>query len=275
METDAQLVDAARRGDRQALEQLLLRHQAKVFRFGMKMCRAEEDAKDVLQETLLAAARTLPEFRGASSVSTWLYTIARSFCIKHRRRSKFAPDVIESLDQAEPGRSARELPDPARRPDEALEGRRLETALEDAIAALEPGYREVLILRDVEGLAAAEVGEILGLSVDAVKSRLHRARVVVRERVAPALSGDLPAAQPGSGCRDVVEAFSRRLEGEIEPGLCAELEGHLKTCPACQSRCDSLKSTLKLCRTAGEAPVPEDVVQSVREALRRFLAAQA
>jgi RNA polymerase sigma-70 factor (ECF subfamily) len=108
-----------------------------------------------------------------------------------------------------------------------------------------------------------------------MKSRLHRARVVVRERVAPALQGDLPGEEPGPGCRDVVEAFSRRLEGEIEPGLCAELESHLKTCPACQSRCDSLKSTLKLCRTASAAPVPEDVVRSVRAALKQFLAASA
>ena len=68
----------------------------------MRMCRAEEDAKDVLQETLLAAARTLPDFRGASSVSTWLYTIARSFCIKQRRRSKFAPEAVESLDAGAP-----------------------------------------------------------------------------------------------------------------------------------------------------------------------------
>lgn len=92
MESDAELVSAAQRGDRLAMGRLLERHQAKVYRFGMRMCRGEDDAKDVLQETLLAAARTLPDFRGASSLSTWLYTIARSFCIKQRRRSKFAPE---------------------------------------------------------------------------------------------------------------------------------------------------------------------------------------
>ena len=97
-DNDEALVAAARDGDRRALERLLDRHQAAVYRFGMKMCREPEDAKDVLQETLFAAARTLPEFRGASSVSTWLYTIARSFCIKKRRTSKFAPERIESID---------------------------------------------------------------------------------------------------------------------------------------------------------------------------------
>jgi RNA polymerase sigma-70 factor, ECF subfamily len=270
-QSDDVLIAAARGGDREALGRLLERHQARVYRFGMRMCRGEEDAKDVLQETLLAAARTLPEFRGASSLSTWLYTIARSFCIKQRRRSKFAPESIESLDSGEPARLAVQLPDPARGPDEALHGRRVENALEEAIAALEPMYREVLVLRDVEGLSAAEVAEILGLSVEAVKSRLHRARVAVRERVAPALMAEPAAPEPSSSCQDVVLAFSRHLEGEIDSDLCAQLEKHLEGCPACRSRCDSLRSTLTLCRKAGAAPVPAEIETSVRQALRRFL----
>src|SRR6266704_5730624 len=95
--SDLQLVDAARSGDARALEQLIERHQRRVYRFGLKMCRDPEDAKDVLQETLVAAARTIRDFRGASSVSTWLYTIARSFCIKKRRRGKFAPDEEQRI----------------------------------------------------------------------------------------------------------------------------------------------------------------------------------
>ena len=86
--SDATLLDRARTGDRRALEDLIGRHQRRVYRFGLKMCRDPEDAKDVLQETLIAAARNIRDFRGASAVSTWLYTIARSFCIKRRRRGK-------------------------------------------------------------------------------------------------------------------------------------------------------------------------------------------
>src|SRR5678816_3525812 len=97
-ETDQVLLDRARSGDAVALEQLLERHQAQVYRFGMKMCRDPKDAKDVMQDTLLSMARGVRDFRGASSISTWLYTIARSFCIKKRRRSKFAPDDERSLD---------------------------------------------------------------------------------------------------------------------------------------------------------------------------------
>src|SRR6187397_3584686 len=108
-------------GDRQALEALLERHQAQVYRFGMKMCRDPEDAADVLQDTLLAMARTVRDFRGASSLSTWLYTIARSFCIKRRRRSKFAPEEARSLETGAKVEANR-LADPGNAPDEALSG---------------------------------------------------------------------------------------------------------------------------------------------------------
>ena len=97
-EADRELLVQARAGDAQALEQLLERHQAQVYRFGLKMCRDPEDAKDVLQDTLLAMARGVRDFRGASSISTWLYAIARSHCIKKRRKSKFAPEEERSLD---------------------------------------------------------------------------------------------------------------------------------------------------------------------------------
>jgi RNA polymerase sigma-70 factor (ECF subfamily) len=263
---DTELIAAAKAGDRQALEVLLGRHQGRVYRFGKKMCGDDEDAADVLQETLLAAARSLPEFREASSVSTWLYTIARSFCIKRRRTGKFAPAAIESLDQD----AGQAVADPGRSPEELASGRQLQAALDAAIGALEPMYREVLVLRDVEGLPAAEVAEALGLSVEAVKSRLHRARMSVRQLVAPAL-GLGADGLPAPTCRDVVELFSRRLEGEIDGATCADLEQHLQGCPVCRGRCDSLRSTLALCQRAGEAPVPQAVERSVRAALRQFL----
>ena len=272
--TDQQLLDRARRGDAQALEALLARHQAQIYRFGMKMCRDPEDAKDVLQDTLIAMARGVRDFRGASSISTWLYTIARSFCIKKRRRSKFAPAEERSLDTDVALEAAR-LVDPARSPAEALGSKQVEHALEQAIGALEPIYREVLVLRDVEGLTANEVAEVLGVSVQAVKSRLHRARLAVRAHVAPLLEipVDAPAA-PGT-CPDVLTLFSRHLEDEISAEVCAEMERHLDRCPRCRDACDSLKQTLALCRTAGATfEVPASVQASVKIAVRDFLADQ-
>jgi RNA polymerase sigma-70 factor, ECF subfamily len=269
-ESDHDLLDAARAGDRRALERLLSRHEAEIYRFGARMCRDEEDGKDVLQETMIAAARTLPDFRGGSALSTWLYAIARSFCIKKRRTSKFAPERVDSLDASpEP---ARQVADARRSPEEDAAGRQLQQALDAAIRELDPMYREVLVLRDVEGLSAKEVAEVAGISVEAVKSRLHRARTGVRERLAPFLGeGEVRPPDPGPGCADVAELFSRRLEGEIDAGACAELQKHLDGCAVCRGRCESLRATLTLCKRAGASPVPAHVERTVREARRRFL----
>lgn len=272
--TDEELVAAAQGGDRRALGELLERHQGRVFRFGMKMCGEPEDAKDILQETLLAAARTLPEFRGASSVTTWLYAIARSFCIKKRRTSKFAPEAVHSLDAARD--EVAEVPDHRRGPDDEVAGRQLDARLQEAIGALEPMYREVLVLRDVEGLSASEVGEVLGLTVEAVKSRLHRARLAVRARLAPFVGvpeEGVPVAE-GGACPDVLDLFSRKLEGEISGSVCQELEEHVRRCPRCSARCDSLRASLDLCRRSGDDTVPPRIELSVRTALRKFIEAQ-
>jgi RNA polymerase sigma-70 factor, ECF subfamily len=274
--TDSELLEAARRGDGGSLEALLERHQAQVYRFGMKMCRDPEDARDVLQDTLLAMARGVRDFRGASSVSTWLYTIARSFCIKKRRRSKFAPEPERSL-QTDAANETADLADPGRSPDEVLASREVHDALEQAIAALEPKYREVLLLRDVEGLSAGEVAEVLGVGVAAVKSRLHRARLSVRAHVAPLLGIALPepAGAPTTSCPDVLELFSRHLEDEISADVCVAMERHLAGCARCRGTCDSLKRTLALCRTSPSVPVPRAVQDSVRVAVRNFLGASS
>ncbi|MBX3229213.1 MAG: sigma-70 family RNA polymerase sigma factor [Labilithrix sp.] len=268
--SDAELLAAARGGDKAALSTLLERYQAQVYRFGMKMCRDPEDAQDVLQETLLAMARGVRDFRGASSLSTWLYTVARSFCIKKRRRSKFAPNET-SLDAADAS-EVEAQGDPGRAPDEVLAGKEVEQALEHAIRALEPMYREVLILRDVEGLTAPEVAEVLGISAQAVKSRLHRARVAVRDGVAPVLGipGDAPAA--AGACPDVLTLFSKHLEDEISAEVCHAMERHLEGCVRCRDACDSLKQTLALCRTTGpKTEVPTSVQSAVKRALKDFL----
>lgn len=272
-EASQTLLERARGGDRQALEELLARHQTQVYRFGLKMCRNPEDAQDVLQDTLLAMARGVRDFRGASSISTWLYTIARSYCIKKRRRSTFAPAETHSLDTDAAAEAAARA-DPSKSPEEALADQQVARALEQAIGGLEPKYREVLLLRDEEGLTALEVAEVLGLGVQAVKSRLHRARLSVREKVAPLLGVPAkPAARATAPCPDVLKLFSRYLENEIGPSVCAEMERHLDGCPRCRRDCDSLRQTLALCRTSGSAvTVPPSVQASVKVAIKNFLA---
>lgn len=270
---DDELLAAARQGDAVALEALLVRYQPHLYRFGLRMCGNVEDAGDVAQDSLLSMARSVRDFRGDASVSTWLYTIARRFCIRKRRRSKFAPAAEDPLD-GPAGDAARGLADPAPGPEQTAAGRELETALIAAIDALEPGQREVLLLRDVEGLSAAEVAKVLDLGVDAVKSRLHRARVAVRQRLAPMLAA--PAAPTGSGrrrrCPDVVRLFSEHLDGDIDPAVCARMEAHLVECGDCRGDCAALKRTLATCRALPPPPVPTSVGTAVKAAIRSFLA---
>ena len=252
---DEELLAAIRAGDDAAMGALLTRHAPAIYRFGVKMCRDSEDAKDVLQETLLAAARGVREFRGASSLSTWLYTIARSFCIKKRRASKFAPTDTVSLDDQAAALQPRTLD---KGPEEATSDRELTALLNRAIASLDPTSREVLVLRDVEGLTAPEVAEVLGVSVNAVKSRLHRARAEVRAQLEAGLSrGERSSQRPAAGgCPDVVALFSRFLEGEIGAADCAAMQAHVAACARCGAACESLKRTLSLCRSEPRGEVP-------------------
>ncbi|MEQ9501998.1 MAG: sigma-70 family RNA polymerase sigma factor [Deltaproteobacteria bacterium] len=257
---DDVLVDRARAGDRGALAQLLERYQGRVHRFGLKMCGHPEDAEDVLQETLLAATRSIGTFKGDASLSTWLYTIARSFCIKKRRKSKFAPTHEASLDEAV------EAVDPARGPDALAADAEVSRAIEAAIGTLDPAQREVFLLRDVEGLSAREVADVVGISVAAVKSRLHRARLEVRKQVAPVLRSD--EAAPNADCPDILATYSQNLEGEISADLCAQMKAHIDGCPACASRCEALSRTLALCSALPAARVPISVQDAVRQALQ-------
>jgi RNA polymerase sigma-70 factor (ECF subfamily) len=120
------------------------------------------------------------------------------------------------------------------------------------------------------------VAEVVGVSVQAVKSRLHRARLSVRAQVAPLLGipTDSPVA-PGT-CPDVLPLFSQHIEDEISSELCAAMERHLEACDRCRGACDSLKRTLALCRTTRpEAEVPASIRASVRVALQAFLAENA
>ena len=268
--SDDELLAAARQGDTTALETLLVRYQPHLYRFGLRMCGNVEDAGDVAQESLISMARSVRDFRGDSSVSSWLYTIARRFCMKKRRRSKFAPAQEESLDM--PGMSAdRDLVDPRPTPEQAATNQELATALTRAIEGLEPSQREVLVLRDVEGLSAPEVARIVGMSVDAVKSRLHRARVAVREELAPVLGRPTIAHTRRALCPDVLTLFSQHLEGEIEPSVCATMEAHLARCHHCHEACASLKRTLAICRQLPTPDVPASVAASVKTAIHAFL----
>jgi RNA polymerase sigma-70 factor, ECF subfamily len=254
------LLERARDGDEAALEALLREVQPQLYRFSMKMCRHTEDAEDVLQDSMMTLARTFRDFRGASSLSTWLYTVARSFCIKKRRKSKFAPDVEESLEGLAAGELAA-LESPLPDPHEQAETSQVWEQVHAGIQQLVPAHREVLVLRDVEGLKASEVAEVVGISVSAVKSRLHRARAELRDNLSQ------QPHTPMKGCPNITRVFSQHLEGDLSSDMCSAMEAHVESCPHCAAECDGLRVALNACSTA-PCEVPIEVQQRVQQALR-------
>jgi RNA polymerase sigma-70 factor (ECF subfamily) len=167
-------------------EQIYREHADKLFAFGQKICGHVHDAEDLVQETFLNAYRGLDGFRGDAKMSTWLYAIAARVCIRKRRKKKDAPDRELSLDEFLPTDDGEFRLQPIAdgpNPEQALQNKELKDVLDDAIQALPRHYRLVLVLRDMEGLSAGEVGSIMGLNERAVKSRLHRARLFVRQRL--------------------------------------------------------------------------------------------
>jgi len=145
-----------------------------------------ESAKDLVQETFLSAYRGFNRFRGDARISTWLYTIASRACIRMRRKRKGQPERELSLDELVPtsdGEFHLQIPVDGLTPEEALENKELREALDQAIQKLPSKYRMTLVLRDMEGLSAKEVGIVMGANERAVKSRLHRARLFVRREL--------------------------------------------------------------------------------------------
>ena len=175
MEQSDTLLTAAQAGDVAALNRLVAAHRQGVYRYGLHVCRTTEDAEDAVQETLWAATRAIRTFHGtASSIASWLFTIVRRECLRLLERHKRAPEPLDDEHDA-----LAEVIDPG----DALALKRRIDLLASALADLDPLHREVILLRDVQELSAPEAATRLGISIDALKSRLHRARVNLREHV--------------------------------------------------------------------------------------------
>jgi RNA polymerase sigma-70 factor, ECF subfamily len=157
-----------------------------IYRFAYRLCGESEAARDIVQETFLNAYRGFKDFRGDAQLSTWLYTIASHACMRMRRKRKGQPDRELSLEEFIPtseGEFHLQIPVEGLSPEQALQNKELRRILDHAIGQLPPKYRMVLVLRDMEGLSAKEVGSIMRLNERAVKSRLHRARLFVRKEL--------------------------------------------------------------------------------------------
>ena len=175
---DLELARRAGGGDREAFAALVARHQASVYRLARHVAGTRDEAEDVLQQTFLSAWQGVSRFRGESSVRTWLLTIARNAAVTRRVRAAREPIDATPLDDLGI-RAGWGGPNPEQLAVAAEQQQRLAAAL----AALDPDEREILTLRDLEGLAGEDVAAMLGLTTAAMKSRLHRARLRLAEAV--------------------------------------------------------------------------------------------
>jgi len=176
-DSDEALVRRTAAGDRRAFERLASRHAAALYRFTVRACGGEREAEDALQDGLLAAWRGAATYRGESAARTWLYQVVVNACRRRHRRRAGEPAAHEG-EEAAAAVAADESG-----PEERVAARQAGRALDAALAELAPEAREVLLLRDVEGLSGDETAAALGLGLAAMKSRLHRARLELKALV--------------------------------------------------------------------------------------------
>jgi RNA polymerase sigma-70 factor (ECF subfamily) len=188
VDADADLVEALRRQDADAAEHLVERFGDRVYRLAMRITGQAEDAEEAAQDALWTAARKIGTFKGESAFGSWLYRIAANAAYQklRSRRAKSREialdDVLPVLD--EDGRHFEPMADWSERVDERALTGELREALERAIDSLPSDYRTALVMHDVEGLSNPDIAATLDISLPAVKSRVHRARLWVRKQLA-------------------------------------------------------------------------------------------
>lgn len=185
MSDDAALVSRLQAGDQAAYAELVDEHAGRVYRLALRMMGSEADAEDVLQETFMSAFKSIDRFEERASLGTWLYRIATNAALMRlRKKEPVQVSVDEPVESDDGDLIPRQLFDFCCLPESDLLQDEAREEMKRAIDELNPTLRSVFVLRDIEGLSTAETAETLDLSISAVKSRLMRARLKLRERLA-------------------------------------------------------------------------------------------
>jgi RNA polymerase sigma-70 factor (ECF subfamily) len=186
--TDLEIAQALLDGRPGAFESFVDAYRTKLFNYSFLMCGQREDAEEVSQETLLKVFESFDQLREPARLKGWVFRIAKNFCLMKRRKSVFAPEVEISLDELKPVRHDGEavpfeIADWSALPEEIALNSQLRQALDAAVQSLPEMYRAVFIFRDVEELSTDETAQILDVSAEVVKTRLHRARLALRQQL--------------------------------------------------------------------------------------------
>lgn len=192
--SEQEIIKRAQKGDERAFTEIVKRYETVVYSFAFKVCRDSDKASETWQDTFVNVYRKLHQFDGRSKFTTWLYSVVTNSCRMKRRQRKLdqasisidGPEVSHDDSGGEAdGHAVQTIPSWKDTPLDNMMDNELRGILDTAIEALPYDYRVVFVLRDIEGLSAEETGKILKLSIPAVKSRLRRARVFLRERLNP------------------------------------------------------------------------------------------
>lgn len=177
-------------------DELVATYERRIFNVVYRMLGDYDEAADVTQETFISAYKSYERFRGESAVFTWLYQIAINQARNRlKRRNRTRSVEVESLDQAprgpeEEGPQTREIADLTHAPHTVLEGKEFQERVLKAVEALPPDYREVVVLREMQGMSYQEIVDSLGISMENVKTRLSRARAMLRRQLEPHIRND-------------------------------------------------------------------------------------
>ncbi len=188
--TDDALIEQAKTGDHRAFTELVRRYEETVYRFSFKICRDQDKASETLQDTFVNVFRKLDSFDGKAKFSTWLYTIVTNNCLMKRRKRK-SDEMEESLEAYDHAHLPHDdtqhpvLSSSIGNPADIVIGQELRELLDTAMGKLPEDYRVVFVMRDIEGRSTEETAGVLGLSVEATKSRLRRARAFLRDQLHP------------------------------------------------------------------------------------------
>ena len=185
-------IDLARRlqgGDAAAFDAFVAHFRSKIFHYSWLMCGQREDAEEVAQETLLNVFQNFNQLRDPERIRPWVFRIAKNACLMKRRKSTFAPEKELSLEEflpapAEGGREMRnQIVDWSQVPEDQALQAELRLAVNRSISGLPEPYRSVILLRDMEELSTQEAAQILDVSEEVVRTRLHRARLALRQKL--------------------------------------------------------------------------------------------